>query len=39
MANSSKKVDLNRRKFLLTATSVTGAVGISALGVPFVSSM
>jgi len=39
MTNSSKKVDLNRRKFLLTATSVTGAVGITALGVPFVSSM
>jgi len=39
MTNSSKKVDLNRRKFLLTATSVTGVVGITALGVPFVSSM
>lgn len=39
MANSSKKVDLNRRKFLLTATSVTGAVGVTALGIPFVSSM
>jgi ubiquinol-cytochrome c reductase iron-sulfur subunit len=34
-----KKVDQSRRKFLLTATSVTGAVGLSALGVPFVSSM
>jgi len=39
MTNSSKKVDLNRRKFLLTATSITGAVGVTALGVPFVSSM
>ena len=39
MTNSSKKVDLNRRKFLLTATSVTGAVGVTALGIPFVSSM
>ena len=34
-----KKVDQSRRKFLLTATSVTGAVGLSALGVPFVSRM
>jgi ubiquinol-cytochrome c reductase iron-sulfur subunit len=34
-----KKIDQSRRKFLLTATSVTGAVGLSALGVPFVSSM
>lgn len=34
-----KKVDQSRRKFLLSATSVTGAVGLSALGVPFVSSM
>ena len=39
MTNSSKKVDLNRRKFLLTATSVTGAIGVTALGVPFASSM
>jgi ubiquinol-cytochrome c reductase iron-sulfur subunit len=39
MAKSSKKIDLNRRKFLLTATSLTGAVGVSAMGVPFVSSM
>jgi len=34
-----KKVDQSRRKFLLSATSVTGAVGLSAIGVPFVSSM
>ena len=39
MAKKSKKIDLNRRKFLLTATSLTGAVGVSAMGVPFVSSM
>ena len=39
MAKSSKKIDLKRRKFLLAATSVTGAVGVCALGVPFVSSM
>jgi ubiquinol-cytochrome c reductase iron-sulfur subunit len=39
MKNDSKKVDLNRRNFLLTATSVTGAIGISAISVPFVSSM
>lgn len=37
--SNQKKVDQSRRKFLLTATSVTGAVGLSALGVPFVSSM
>ncbi|MDA9210640.1 ubiquinol-cytochrome c reductase iron-sulfur subunit [Methylophilaceae bacterium] len=39
MANKSKKVDLNRRRFLVTATSVTGAIGVTSLGVPFVSSM
>lgn len=33
------KVDLNRRRFLVTATSVTGAIGVTSLGVPFVSSM
>ena len=37
--SDQKKVDQSRRKFLLTATSVAGAVGFSALGVPFVSSM
>ena len=37
--SDQKKVDQSRRKFLLTATSVTGAVGLSALSVPFVSSM
>ena len=37
--SDQKKIDQSRRKFLLTATSVTGAVGLSALGVPFVSSM
>ncbi len=39
MANGNNKVDLKRRKFLLAATSVTGAIGASALSVPFVSSM
>ena len=39
MAKSNKKIDVNRRKFLLAATSATGAVGVCALGVPFVSSM
>ena len=39
MADEGKKIDLNRRKFLLTATSVTGAIGVSAAGIPFVSSM
>ena len=39
MANKSKKVNLDRRRFLVTATSVTGAIGATSLGVPFVSSM
>ncbi|MDC6484761.1 ubiquinol-cytochrome c reductase iron-sulfur subunit [Methylophilaceae bacterium] len=39
MANKSKKVNRDRRQFLVTATSVTGAIGVTALGVPFVSSM
>ena len=39
MAKNNKKIDVNRRKFLLAATSATGAVGVCALGVPFVSSM
>jgi ubiquinol-cytochrome c reductase iron-sulfur subunit len=39
MTDENKKIDLNRRKFLLTATSVTGAIGVSAVGIPFVSSM
>jgi ubiquinol-cytochrome c reductase iron-sulfur subunit len=39
MANKSKKVSLDRRRFLVAATSVTGAIGATALGVPFVSSM
>ncbi len=39
MAKSTKKIDINRRNFLLTATSLTGAVGVTALGIPFASSM
>jgi ubiquinol-cytochrome c reductase iron-sulfur subunit len=39
MANKSKKVSFDRRRFLIAATSVTGAIGATALGVPFVSSM
>ncbi|MDA1338661.1 MAG: ubiquinol-cytochrome c reductase iron-sulfur subunit [Proteobacteria bacterium] len=39
MTEDSKKIDLKRRKFLLTATSLTGAIGVSAIGIPFVSSM
>ena len=39
MSDENKKIDLNRRKFLLIATSVTGAIGVSAAGIPFVSSM
>lgn len=39
MANKSKKVNLDRRRFLIGATSLTGAIGATSLGVPFVSSM
>jgi len=39
MTDENKKIDLSRRKFLLTATSLTGAIGVSAAGFPFVSSM
>ena len=39
MAKGIKKINLDRRKFLLTATSVTGAIGVSAIAVPFASSM
>ena len=39
MANKSKKVSLDRRRFLVAATSATGAIGATALGVPFFSSM
>ena len=35
----NKKVNFSRRKFLLATTSITGALGVSALGVPFISSM
>ena len=39
MTKTYKKVDQNKRKFLLTATSLTGVAGISALGFPFMASM
>tara|TARA_B100000768_G_C11227295_1_gene353401 strand:+ start:136 stop:738 length:603 start_codon:yes stop_codon:yes gene_type:complete len=39
MAIKSKKVNLDRRRFLIGATSLTGAIGATSLGVPFVSSM
>lgn len=39
MKKTYKKVDQNKRKFLLTATSLTGAVGISAISFPFIASM
>ena len=34
----SEKSDLNRRHFLTVATSVTGAVGVGLVAVPFVAS-
>ena len=39
MSKIYKKVDQKKRNFLLAATSLTGAVGVSALGLPFISSM
>jgi len=39
MAKINKKVNLDRRRFLVTVTSVTGAIGATSLGIPFVSSM
>ena len=39
MSKKHNGFDKDRRKFLLTATAVTGAVGISAAGIPFVTSM
>jgi ubiquinol-cytochrome c reductase iron-sulfur subunit len=39
MAKINKKVNLDRRRFLVTVTSVTGAIGITSLSIPFVSSM
>ncbi len=31
-------IDLEKRKFLITATAATGAVGAAAMAVPFVGS-
>ena len=39
MAKINKKVNLDRRRFLVTVTSVTGAIGVTSLSIPFVSSM
>jgi len=39
MAKINKKVNLDRRRFLITVTSVTGAIGVTSLSIPFVSSM
>ena len=36
---SKEGVDPKRRRFLVTATSVVGAVGAAYLAVPFVASM
>ena len=33
------RIDRNRRHFLTVATAVTGAVGVGALAVPFLSSL
>ena len=37
--NKNKKVDIDRRRFIVGATSITGAIGATAMGIPFVSSM
>jgi ubiquinol-cytochrome c reductase iron-sulfur subunit len=39
MAKINKRVNLDRRRFLVTVTSVTGAIGVTSLSIPFVSSM
>ena len=39
MAKNSKKINLDRRRFLVNATSVTAAIGATSAGIPFVSSM
>ena len=39
MSKKYNGFDKDRRKFLLTATAITGAVGISVAGIPFVTSM
>ena len=39
MAKNIKKINLDRRRFLVTATSVTAAIGVTSAGIPFVSSM
>ena len=39
MAKNIKKINLDRRRFLVTATSVTAAIGATSAGIPFVSSM
>ena len=39
MAKNSKKINFDRRRFLVTATSVTAAIGATSAGIPFVSSM
>ena len=38
-SDDKDKVDQGRRKFLTAATATVGAVGVAAIGVPFVSSM
>lgn len=39
MSKKDKGFDKDRRKFLLTATALTGGLGVAAAGIPFVSSM
>ena len=39
MSKKDKGFDKDRRKFLLTATALTGGLGVAAAGIPFLSSM
>jgi ubiquinol-cytochrome c reductase iron-sulfur subunit len=39
MSKNNNSFNKDRRKFLLAATAATGAVGLTAAGVPFVTSM
>ncbi len=39
IALTTVNVDLKRRRFLVTATTVIGSIGVAALAVPFISAM
>ncbi len=39
LTNESNEIDVEKRRFLVTATSVVGGIGVAATAVPFVMSM